>query len=195
MSSDVRDTRARILDAALDRLAEGGGRGVSMSEIAKAAGLSRQAVYLHFDGRAELLTEAARRLDARLEVDERLAPSRAAEDGETRLRAFVAAWAGHLPGIAPVARALLAMRATDAEAARAWEDRMAALRNGCSAAVRALAAEERLAPHWSEATATDLLMTLLSVEGWLQLTEERGWTHEAYAERMAEAATGALMRR
>ncbi len=194
MSSDPVDTRTRILDATLDRLAEGGGAGVRMSDIAKAAGLSRQAVYLHFDSRAELLIEAARRLDARLEVDARLAPSRAAEDGETRLRAFVVAWAGHLPGIAPVARALLALRATDAEAARAWADRMSALRDGCAAAVRALAAEDRLAPAWTETTATDLLVTLLSVEGWLQLAEDCGWTPEAYAARMAEAAGGALIR-
>jgi AcrR family transcriptional regulator len=175
-------------------MAQCGGAGVRMSDIAKAAGVSRQAVYLHFDTRADLLTEAARRLDRRLGVDDLLAPSRAATDGESRLAAFVEAWSRLLPGIAPVAGALLAMRAADAEAARAWDDRMAAFRDGCAAAVRALAAEGRLAPIWTEATGTDFLVTLLSVESWLELTRTLGWPPDRYAERMTHAAAAALTR-
>jgi AcrR family transcriptional regulator len=42
-----------------------------MSDIAKAAGLSRQAVYLHFPNRAELLISATKHLDEK--VDRRAA--------------------------------------------------------------------------------------------------------------------------
>ncbi len=55
MSSENIETRTRILDATVRMLEEQGGRGVRMGDIAKAAGISRQAVYLHFSSRAELL--------------------------------------------------------------------------------------------------------------------------------------------
>ena len=60
-------TPARILDAALALLREGGP--VRMSDIAKAAGVSRQAVYLHFPTRAQLLIAAARRLDCPVRLE------------------------------------------------------------------------------------------------------------------------------
>jgi AcrR family transcriptional regulator len=106
-----------------------------MSDIAKAAGLSRQAVYLHFPNRADLLISATKHLDEKVGIDASLAESRAAATGAERLSAFIRAWAGHLPVIYPVGRALMAMMDTDAEARAAWENRMAAVRHGCAAAV------------------------------------------------------------
>ena len=58
MSSENIETRSRILDATVNMLEEHGGVGVRMGDIAKAAGISRQAVYLHFASRAELLVAA-----------------------------------------------------------------------------------------------------------------------------------------
>ncbi len=47
MSSDNSETRDRILDAAWTLLEERAGSGVRMSDIARQAGISRQAVYTH----------------------------------------------------------------------------------------------------------------------------------------------------
>ena len=47
--------------------------------------ISRQGVYLHFASRTELLVAATRYLDEVLDVDRRLAPSRAATTGAERL--------------------------------------------------------------------------------------------------------------
>ena len=85
MSSEDVKTRTRILDATLRMLEKHRGRGVRMGDIAKAAGISRQAVYLHFASRTELLVAATKYLDEILDVDHRLAPSRAAESGIHRL--------------------------------------------------------------------------------------------------------------
>ncbi len=74
MSSDKSDTRTRILEATVRMLEEQGGRGVRMGDIARESGVSRQAVYLHFASRTELLNAATRFVDERLEVDRRLAP-------------------------------------------------------------------------------------------------------------------------
>jgi AcrR family transcriptional regulator len=79
MSSPNPDTRKRILQATADLLTEGGGAGVRMSDIAKRAGISRQAVYLHFANRADLLIAATFYVDELKDSAARLAPSRAAK--------------------------------------------------------------------------------------------------------------------
>ncbi|WP_438025442.1 helix-turn-helix domain-containing protein [Sorangium sp. So ce233] len=55
VSSKDGETRGVILEAARRLGTEPGRRGVSMAEIASAAGVSRQAVYLHFETRTQLL--------------------------------------------------------------------------------------------------------------------------------------------
>lgn len=184
MSSDTPETRVRILEAALQLLREQGGRQVRMGDIARAAGLSRQAVYLHFASRAELLVAATRHLDQMLDVDARLAPSRMAASGAERLERYIECWGGYLPHIHPVARALLQARDADPAAAAAWEDRMDAMRDGCRAAVEALRADGTLAPEWQPGAATDALWAMLSVPNWESLTGERGWSGAQYVERM-----------
>jgi AcrR family transcriptional regulator len=53
------DSRARVLDAALRLIRKRGHATVTMAHIAKAARLSRQAVYLQFADRAELMAALA----------------------------------------------------------------------------------------------------------------------------------------
>lgn len=195
MSRDSNATRTRILSAARGLLEADGGAQVRMADIARAAGLSRQAVYLHFPTRAELLIALTRRMDEENDVDARLARSRTAQAGEARLAAFVAAWGGYIPEIHGVAKALLAMKDSDAEACAAWEDRMRALREGCAAAVAALARDGALREGLGEAAATDLLWSLLSVRVWEHLRLDCGWTQEAYAAEIDRLARAALVGR
>ncbi len=75
MSSASADTRVRILETTVRMLEESGGRGVRMGDIAGEAGVSRQAVYLHFASRADLLVAATRYLDEKLDVEGRIARS------------------------------------------------------------------------------------------------------------------------
>jgi len=180
MSSKDRETRTRILDAALHLLIERGGKGVRMGDIAKQTGISRQAVYLHFASRADLLEATTRYLDEESDIDGRLAASRAAKTGEERLEAYIAAWSDYLPVIYPAAKALLLAKGSDEAAAAAWADRMAAMRDGCRAAIEALAADGRLSSEWPVRRAIDALWALLSVETWEQLTVTCGWTGEEY---------------
>ncbi len=193
MSSDPRTTRDRILDAALQLLENKGEKPVRMSDIAKAAGLSRQAVYLNFPNRAELLIAATRHLDAREDVDARLAESRAATTGEARLALWVRAWGDYIPVIHGVSRALTAMAATDPDAAAAWGDRMSAVHQGCTAAVAALARDGRLAPDLTEKVAADLLFAILSVNTWEVLRLERGWSQADYLSEMERLARARLL--
>lgn len=192
MSSENLETREKIMRATWKLLEESGGSGVRMSDIAKATGISRQAVYLHFPTRADLLTGTARYMDEARNIDERLAASREAT-GVDRLDFWVEAWGNYIPEIHGVGRALIAMRDTDEAAAAAWNDRMQAVRHGCEAAVTALKSAGRLMPDYSVEQATDLLWALLSVEMWEKLRFECGWSQTAYVAAMQKMARDSLV--
>lgn len=188
MSSPETDTRTRILQTTVRVLEAEGGRGVRMADIAKAAGISRQAVYLHFASRTELLVAATRYLDELLDVDARLAPSRAAQSGLERLDLFIECWGRYIPDIYGVGKALMVAQATDEAAAAAWQDRMLAMRDGCRAAIAALHADGQLAKDWTPGTATDALWTMLLVPNWENLTQQGGWSTPQYVRRMKTLA-------
>lgn len=177
--ADAAATRTRILNVCRSLLESDAGDATRMSDVAKAAGVSRQAVYLHFKTRAELLIALTRHIDEVEKVDDRLAASRAAK-GVERLDAFIEAWAGYIPVIYPVGRALMAMAPTDEAARLAWEDRMAALRHGCEAAVKALQDARILREGVGRKAATDMLWALLSVRNWESLVLDCGWDQARY---------------
>ncbi|MEM9011935.1 MAG: TetR/AcrR family transcriptional regulator [Pseudomonadota bacterium] len=194
MSSNQTDTKARILDATWNLL-ESRDKSARMSDIAKAAGISRQALYLHFPSRAELLVATTRHIDSVKDIDARLERSRSATSGIARLHAFIEAWGGYIPEIHGISAALRAMRDSDREAAEAWDDRMQAVRHGCEAAVRAIAEDGHLKPELTEKTATDLLWILLSVENWERLVRDCGWSQATYEQRIKDLAEAALVAR
>lgn len=179
------NTRTRILEASWKLLETRPYSSVRMSDIARRAGISRQALYLHFGTRAELLIATTRYIDRVKNVDARLQASRMAATGRERLVAFVDAWGNYIPEIYGVGKALLAMRDSDEAAALAWDDRMRAVREACEAIVRALETEGALAPDYSPEQATDLLWSLLSVRHWEQLTLDCGWSQRVYIETLS----------
>lgn len=188
MSREDLKTRERILIATVEMLEQHGGRGVRMGDIAKAAGISRQAVYLHFASRADLLVAATKYLDEVLEIDRRLAPSRAATSGVERLALYIDCWGNYIPEIYGVAKALLLAQDTDEAAAAAWQDRMLAMRDGCRAAIDALYSDGMLAQGWTPTKATDFLWTMLLVPTWENLTGECGWSTQQYIRWMKAVA-------
>ena len=151
-----------------------------MGDIARESGISRQAVYLHFASRAALLEATTKYLDEILDVDRRLAPSRAATSGVERLALYIECWGKYIPDIYGVAKALMLAQDTDEAADAAWKDRMAAMRAGCHAAIEALNSDGTLAPEWTPKRATDTLWTMLLVPNWENLTGECGWSTRQY---------------
>lgn len=193
MSSGRPETRIRILKASLELLEASQGAGVRMTDIARSAGVTRQAVYLHFATRAELLIATTHYLDDLKGSEERLKASRAARTGAERLDAFIEAWGSYIPEIHGVAKALLAMKDTDEAAADAWGKRMQDVREGCEAAISALKRDGMLSPDHSARQATDILWTMLSVRNWEQLTIECGWSQKKYVETLKSMARSILV--
>jgi AcrR family transcriptional regulator len=172
MSSEA-GTRERILNAAL-ACAEAG-PDFSMAQVAAGAGLSRQAVYLHFSDRAALLAALGEQIEAPGDAD----LIAGAASARAALAAVLAQAAERYPRLWPVLRA-----AGDAEP----PSRLAL----CQALAGRFKEEAALAPHLSAATAADLLFSLTSPALWHDLTQTRGWDSARYRSHVGFLAVSAL---
>lgn len=168
-------TRSEILDAAWEMISERGAD-VSMSDIARSVGLSRQAVYLHFGTRGGLLMALVRRADDRFEIRQDFFAAMKRPLAADRLDECLRVWFQFVRNIVPVARDLVRLRATDRDAAEAWEDRMRDLRAWIRELVATLQADGALAPGWQVDEAADYIWTASSVQVWDILVRERGWS-------------------
>jgi AcrR family transcriptional regulator len=190
MSSE--QTKTRILETTWKVLETRSDKN-RMSDIATAVGISRQALYLHYPTRAELLIATTKHIDKVKKVNQRLELSRAAGSGIERLHFFIKAWGGYIPEIHGISVALRNMRENDKAAAEAWDERMQAVRHGCQAAVRAIEKDGKLKSDLSEQVATDILWTLLTVENWERLVLDCTWSQSEYEIKMIELAEIALL--
>lgn len=180
--SNAKETRARILDEAFGLVRERGAGAVTIAEIAKAAGVSRQLVYVHFANRAGLLVAMARHHDVRSGFADRTRDATALP-APAAFEALVRAWLDYLPEILPVAQALEAAVITGEDGAEAWRDRMSALRETFRAAVERLDDEDALAGSWTVDTAADWAWARCHPSAWRQLVAERDWEPEEYVRR------------
>jgi AcrR family transcriptional regulator len=188
------DHDARILDAALTLITRKGGATVTMAQIAKAARVSRQAVYLHFVDRAALMVAVARHLDERLGLPADIQQMFAAPTGAAMLEAVVSMRARRNPSVWAVAWALDAIRRTDAAAERAWQDRVNSRLEGCRAIVTRLQTEGRLREGLDRSVAVDLLWTITSLRMWEDLVLTRRWSPQQYQEQITFLLREALTR-
>lgn len=186
------NSKTRILDSALALIVRRGGADVTMAAIAKAARVSRQAVYLHFADRAALLIALVRHLDEKRGIPEEVRKMEQAPTGLDAVRMMVSLQARLNPTLWAPARAVEAVRRHDPAAERSWQDRLQNRLNGCRAIVNRMAKEGTLKPALNPTLAADLLWTLTSLRTWEDLVLERGWTAAEYEKRVTELVLDAL---
>jgi AcrR family transcriptional regulator len=185
-------TRARILEATLSLVEKAKGP-ISMSAIAKAAGLSRQALYLTFADKADLFVALVRYVDGKRGLGPEIARIRTATGGVETLLAMVDLQARVNPGLKPIADAMELLRRQDPDADTGWQDRLDARRQGCQAAVARLVEEGRLKPGLDPDVAADLIWTLTSLRTWDELVAQRGWSADTYREQMSALVVAAVV--
>ena len=161
-----------------------------MVEVAAEAGLSRQAVYLHFQDRTALLLALLDQADEDLPA--RLAALAKAPSARAAAAALVALGASDNPGLWPLARILDGLRQSDAAVEAAWQARLAEWLEACRAIARRFREEQALAPQLSLESAADLLASLTSLRLWEELVIARGWSAERYRSHVTYLAAGAL---
>jgi len=190
MSSEL-TTRARVHEATLDLVKTATGP-ISMSAIAKAAGLSRQALYLLFTDKADLFIGLLRYADAKRGIVGELKAIRATATGVEQLRALIDLQVRLTPGYQPLLDAFELLRRQDADAEAAWQDRQRHRLYGARAIVERLAGEGRLREGLDHDAAADLIWSLTSPANWDSLVIQRGWTGEQYRERITDLLLSAL---
>jgi AcrR family transcriptional regulator len=167
---------------------------VTMAQIARAARVSRQAVYLHFADRAELMVALARHLDAELGLPAEIQRIADATSGAEQVEAMVSLQARTNPSLWAVARAVDAVRRTDPAADRAWQDRLDARLAGCRHIVARLESEANLHEGLDAPSAADILWTITSLRTWEDLVLGRGWSPQKYQRHVTRFLLATLTR-
>ncbi len=179
---DAEPTRERILSAAWQMARERGSVQFTLAEVATRAGVSRQALYLHFDNRAGLLVEMARRIDHSSGFVGGIAAARK-RPALPGLRQVLRLWHEHLGEILPVARALEAAAITADEGAKAYHDRMRAWRETLRICVGELAEAGLLRREWTVDQATDWIWARTQPANYEYLVTQCHWPVETLTER------------
>lgn len=187
-------TREQILEHAWAQARARGIDSVTLADVARAAGVSRQAVYLHFRSRAGLLVAMARHHDRTSGFAEQVARIGSSPDPAADLAELIRAWCAYLPDILPVARALSAASTDDQDAAAAWQDRMRALRSEFERVLTPLAAADRLARDWTVTEAAAWVWASVHPDQWHHLVAECGWDPAAFTSRCVTAAAATVIR-
>jgi len=171
----IEQTRAEILDVAWDMIRQRGAE-VSLAEIGRTAGISRQSVYDHFGSRGGMIMALLKRADERYEIQQRLFAAFADDEPRRRLERTVDVWFDFVEQIYPVATDLIRLRTKDADASAAWEDRMGELRSWLLVLTTQLETDGILRGIWTPKAASEFLWTTISVQTWGLLTDDCGWS-------------------
>lgn len=186
-------TRVRILEAVLAAVAAGEEDVLNVAAVARRAGVSRQAVYLHFENRRTLGVAAARWLDEREDVHAASAPIGAAPTPEAVLDAYAEFLGNYNPRIAPVVRMAYRLRSLP-ELEEVWQDRLRARRGGAGRIATRLAEAHCLAEPFTIESAGDWLAAMGSVLLWEELTIDFGWTTDRYVQHLRAMFRGTLLK-
>jgi len=180
-------TRQRICEAALRLIVKRGGADIPLGDVAKAAHVSRQALYLHFKDRAALFLAVAQHADDKRGLPEAIRRLQQAPTGIDALRHMAAARATLNPEIWPLARILDSVRGEDQAAQIILQSRLVARLGACRMIVDQLARDGTLRAELEPAIAADLLWAFTSLRTWEDLVLVRGWTATQYEDRLGAA--------
>jgi len=188
------ETRAGILQAAWTLMAEQRRLDAGMAEIAAAAGVSRQTLFLAFGNRAGVLVAMARHQDTQSDHAQRMRQIAATGHDTQALHAFVEVWLDYLPMVYPVAIQLETGSLSDPDANAAWQDRIFSqgVRMGLDRILGQMAVGGALRADQDPSRLADLCLTLLVPSAWRYLVVERAWTFEAFV-RSRHAQIDALL--
>ena len=176
-------TRAAILDACW-RLLDAGRAPLAMDDVAAGAGVSRQAVYLHFKSKAELVVAVVEHAKKEIGLDEVRARIDGARTGEAALAALIDAHVELTPKLLRASRAIEAERARDPALEAAWQERESSRLSLVRRVVDRLVEERRLARGWSAGDAADLLWALTAAPITEDLLTRRRWSGDALRRRL-----------
>ncbi len=195
----ARETRRRIVAAAAELFVREGYAATTLDRIAAASGVAVQTVYFHFGNKRTLLKQV---VDVSSVGDDEPVPLlerpwteqlRAAPDGRAALAVWMQMSREIFLRVAPLLRIVRDAAGTDPEMAEQWrvnqEQRYVAHR----ALAQTLADKGGLRPGVSVDEAADALFALISIEVYVLLTAERGWSPARWEGWALDAAAAAVL--
>lgn len=182
------------MDAAISAFAERG-RAVTLEEIARRSGVSRQSVYVHFGSRTGLLLALVQHVDAGGLLDTLVQRVAEAPSSSGALDALADLHAEYSPVAYPVAKVLMRDKHEDEALRTAWHDRMEGRRGLYRLVVARLRSDELLAPEWDEETAIAAIEVLTSWHAWEHLVIDQQWPADPYRAFLRSALRRILLRR
>jgi AcrR family transcriptional regulator len=180
VTAGLPETRQQLLAATKALVETTAFADISLARVATAAGVSRQAVYLHFGSRSGLLLALVDWMDQSGRLRSLMATALEHTDPRQALLGAVAAAATYNADVAGVSLALRDARRTDAPAAAAWQDRMHARVDGIRSVVAPVAAAGGLKPEWTIEQAADMISALLSPTVYEDLVIDGKWPLQRY---------------
>ena len=183
-----------ILDAARSLYEAQGYFGVGLEAVARKAGVSRRAIYLHFESKADLLRALHERVFAQDvgPIHDRLGLWTAATAKEG-LDVWVASTTEVAPRIMGIAKALEAARLVDPDVEETWREPRAGRHGDCLRMVKWLKREGELKAGMSPASGADVLFTLASLWSYDSLVHQCGWTSRQYERWLRQTLRQALL--
>jgi AcrR family transcriptional regulator len=189
-------TRERVVDAARRLFHDQGYAATTMADIAGEAGVSAQTVYLSFSGKAELLHRVA---DVAIGGDhedltlfQRTTWRRLEDETDPvrQLHLLADLMAAIARRMAPVWQAYREAAATDVRAAADMAELLRSRHESLTRALQLLP-EDRL--RLPLADAVDSFWAISSLDGYLLLTGQRGWSHRKWQAWLRETAVVQLL--
>jgi AcrR family transcriptional regulator len=175
-------TREDLLEATLELIRSEPFTDLSLARVAARAGVTRQALYLHFPSKIDLLLSLVDWMDQRSGLYEAVAEVMQLVDPIERLLTMNRVAARYTPEIADVALALRAARDSDDAAHAAWKDRMHLRLDAMREVVKGVADVGALREGWTVRTAADVVFALHGPTLYEDLVRERGWSQKRYAD-------------
>jgi AcrR family transcriptional regulator len=193
MTARTDGTRLQILTAAADTLAAGDSA-FSLGKIAERAGLTRQAVYLHFRDRGDLLVCAVEELNRRVGLAELRRQFTDAEDTARAFEELVRALVAHTARTLPAVRAVRRLLEEDEAARDAWSKRGGGRSADIRSVTNKLAREGLLRDGLSRGDAAALVEAVVSPDGIAELVDRRGWSIARTSGELVRLASAAILR-
>ncbi len=166
-----------------------------MGEVAERAGVSRQALYLHFADRTSLFLEVSRLADSTARTPARQRRIDEASTARDAFREAIALQAFLKPRLKGVATALDVLRRSDPAADAAWKEREHARLQRCEQVIQRLHDEGELASGWDIPTAARSFWAVTSQRVWDDLVMDQGWSTTQYRTHITTLLETALLRR
>lgn len=192
MTSGTPNTRDAILTATKALVESTSFADVSLARVAADAGVSRQAVYLHFGSRTGLLLALVAWMDETGRLRSLMDPVLKLDDPAEVLLGSIAAATAYNADVAAVSLALREARRSDEAAAAAWNDLRAARIAAIRSVVTPVANSGGLRPGRNVRLATDMIYAMISPTMYEDLVIDRKWSQRRYTDHVVRLVRGML---